>query len=535
MNLQKEYKLLLVLPKDKTLNYSLFSQNAGLITRTLWGSPPLNLATIAALTPLNFKTRIIDENIEEIDFNEHYDLVGITGNSFQLPRAEEIAIEFSKRRVLIVCGGYSVSVCPERWRSFADILIVGEAERIWPEFLSDFISGSYKQEYKEEEKINLSISPIPDYSGIMKSNLRKYSFGVVQTSRGCPFKCEYCSVTVYAGNKIRYKPVDHIIKELDQIQKIRKYRYIFIADDNFSADIQRAKEILIALKEWNSKQRRPVSFTTQLSIDAAKDEEFLTLAAEAGLNIFAVGIETPNLESLKEARKYQNILANISESVEKIHQHGITVMGNSIIGFDNDDPSIFKKHFEFFSELGIAHVYVYPLLAFDGTPLKARMIEEGRYIDRNETLFGKGQNFNMLTASNIIPRNMSGEQLQNGILWLLKELNKSENFIERLKIFFKDFEKSDKKREIAISKTFLDFAAIGIVLRLTRFLLFQATSSERDAFSKMFKIAFKSSHPQRFGILLFYFIRLLNNLNFLSTLTRECYNTNYSENLISCR
>lgn len=528
------YKLLLVLPKDITLNYAICSQNVGLITRTVWGSPPLSLATIAALTPLNFKTKIIDENIEEIDFNEHFDLVGITGNTYHLTRAEEIALEFSKRRIVVVCGGYSVSLSPERWRSFADVLIIGEAEQIWPRFLSDFISGSYRREYSEEERFDLSISPVPDYSGILKSNLAKYSYGVVQTSRGCPFRCEYCSVTVYAGNKIRYKSVDTIIKEINQFHKIGKYRFIYLADDNFSADIQKAKKILVALKEWNSKQQRPVSFITQLSIDAAKDEEFLALAAEAGLNTFSIGLETPNIESLKEVRKYHNVITNIPESVKKIHQYGITIMGNSMIGFDNDDLSAFKTQFDFFSELGIANVNVYPLLAFDGTPLKARMVEEGRYIDRNETLFGKGQNFNMLKASNIIPKNMSVEQLQHGILWLLNELYKPENFIERFKIFFNDFEKSDIKRNIAISKTHLDFVTIGIVLRLTRFLLFRATSSEKDAFFKMFKIAFKSSHPQRFGILLFYFLRLLNNQNFLSTITRECYNTNYPENLISC-
>ena len=527
-----EYKLLLILPRDITLNYELFSQNVGFITRMMRGSPPLSLATIAALTPVNFKTRIIDENIEEIDFDEQYDLVGITGNTYHIGRAEEIADKFSKRKIIVVCGGYAVSICPERWRSFADVLIIGEAERIWPEFLTDFISGSFRKEYREEERFDLSISPIPDYRGILKSNLRKYSYGVVQANRGCPFRCEFCSVTVYAGKKIRYKPVNNIIREIDQSQKIGKYRFIFIVDDNFCADIQKAKEILAALKVWNLKQKRPVSFITQLSIDAARDEEFLALAAEAGLNIFSIGIETPNIECLKEVRKYQNIVTNISEAVKKIHQHGITIMGNSMIGFDNDDLSVFKKHFEFFSKLGIANVSVYPLLAFDGTLLKERMIEEGRYIDKNAVLFGKGQYFNMLNASNIIPKNMSVEQLHKGILWLLNELYKSGNYIERFKLFFKDFEGSDKKGEIAIPKTFLDFAAIGIVLRLTRFLLFRAASSERNAFFKMFRIAFKSSHPQRFGILLYYFMRLQNYQNFLSEITKECYNINYHENLI---
>jgi len=519
-----EYKILLILPKDKTLNYSTCSPNVGLITRMMWGSPPVSLATIAALTPVNFKTQIIDENIEEINFDEHYDLVGITGNTYHLARAEEIALEFSKRKIIVVCGGYSVSLSPERWRSFADVLIIGEAERIWPRFLNDFVSGSYNREYIEKERFDLSISPVPNYDGILKSNLSKYSYGIVQTSRGCPFKCEFCSVNVYAGNKIRYKPVDNIIKEISQFQKIGNYKFIFFADDNFTADIQKAKKILIALKEWNSKQRRHVSFVTQLSIDTAKDEEFLALAAEAGLTIFSIGFETPNIESLKETRKYHNVVANISESVKKIHEHGITIMGNSMAGFDNDDQSIFKKQFEFFSELGIAYVNVYPLLAFDGTPLKARMIAEGRYIDRNETLFGKGQIFDMLNASNIIPKNMSVAQLKSGIIWLLKELYIPENFIERFKISFRDFEKSGKKGKTVIFKTHLDSAVIGIIFRITWFLLFKATSSEKGTFFKMFAIAFKSSHPQRFGILLFYFLRLMNSQNFLLNISKGDFN-----------
>ena len=533
MDSQKEYKLLLILPKDLTLNYELFSEKVGFITRMSKGSPPLSLATIAALTPANFKIKIIDENIEEIDFNENYDLVGITGNTYHINQAKEIANEFSKRKILVVCGGFSVSVCPERWRSFADVLIIGEAERIWPEFLTDFIAGSCKKEYIETERFDLVVTPAPDYSPISRSNLRKYSFGVVQTNRGCPFKCEFCSVTVYAGNKSRYKPVYKIIEEIDQIQKIWKYRYIFIVDDNFSADILKAKEVLAALKEWNLKQRKHVTFITQISIDCAKDDEFLVLAAEAGLTIFSIGIETPNIESLKEARKFQNVVLNINETVKKIHQHGITIMANSMIGFDNDDLSIFKKQFEFFSELGIANVSIYQLLAFEGTPLKDRMIREGRYIYLNETLFGEGHYFNILNASNIIPKNMSVKQLQNGIIELLDELYISNNYIERFKIFFKDYESSDKKNEITISKTFLDFAAIGIVIRLTIFILFKAASSERDALIKMFKIAYNSTHPQRYGILLYYFMRLLNYQNFLSVITSEWSKMKHDEKLIN--
>jgi radical SAM superfamily enzyme YgiQ (UPF0313 family) len=521
MNPEKKYKLLLILPRDITMNYEVFSEDSCFITGQKKGAPPLSLATIAALTPQNFEIKIIDENIENIKFDEETDLVGITGNTYHLSRAAEIAREFKKRGVIVICGGYSVSVCPERWRSFADVLIIGEAERIWPELLKDFISGSYRSEYREDERFELSISPIPDFRSILKSSMSKYSYGVVQTSRGCSFSCEFCSVRIYAGNKVRYKPVENIIREIDNLRKIKKYRFIFIVDDNFSADIKKAKEILKALGEWNRNQRKKVAFTTQLSIDAAKDEEFLALAAEAGLIYFSIGLESPNLESLKEVKKYQNIVTDFSEAVRKIHQYGITIMANSMVGFDNDDISIFKRQRDFFSGLGVATISIYPLLAFDGTPLKDRMIKEGRYIDWNHTLFGNGQHFNMLGASNIVPKNMTVEQLHQGILVLLKDFYNEENFIERLKVFFHDYEQSEIRTRLDLFKTNLDFEAIGVVIRLGLFMLFRATRSERNAFRQMLKIASASTHPQKFDILIFYFIRLLNYQNLLSTITKE--------------
>jgi radical SAM superfamily enzyme YgiQ (UPF0313 family) len=532
MKPKKEFKLLLILPKDITMNYEVFSENTSYITGLKKGSPPLSLATIAALTPQNFEIRIIDENVEEINFDEETSLVGITGNTYHLSRATEIAKEFSKRGVTVICGGYSVSVCPERWRTIADVLIIGEAERIWPEFLKDFISGSYRPEYREEERFELSISPAPDFRSIIKSSMSKYSYGVVQTSRGCSFSCEFCSVRIYAGSKVRYKPVANIIREIDNLMKIHKYRFIFIVDDNFSADIKKAKEILKALSDWNRNQPKKVAFTTQLSIDAAKDEEFLTLAAEAGLIYFSIGLESPNVESLKEVKKYQNVMTDFSEAIRKIHQHGITIMANSMIGFDNDDLSIFKKQRDFFSGLGVASISIYPLLAFDGTPLKERMISEGRYIDWNMTLFGNGEHYNMLGASNIVPKNMSVEQLHKGIQVLLKVFYTEENYIERIKVFFTDYERSEIRTRVQISRTTADLEAIGVVIRLGLFMLFRASRAERNAFRQMLKLAYTSSHPQRFDILIFYFIRLLNYQNHLSTITEGISDTDFDQYMI---
>ena len=513
-----KYRLLLVMPRDISSNYAVFSRETEFITRMTGGSPPVSLATIAALTPPDFKVEIIDENIEEIKYNEHWDIIGITGNTYHLTRAREIARRFSKSGSLIVCGGYSVSLCPERWREFTDILIIGEAERIWPQFLSDYISGSYKNEYREKNEIDLSISPVPDYSGIKESNFRKYSYGVVQTSRGCPYRCEFCSVHVYSGSRIRHKPVENIIAEINQLKELGGYRIIFFADDNFSADIEKAKEILYAIREWNLKQKSPVAFITQLSIDAAKDEDFLELAANAGLTTFSVGIETPNIESLKEAHKYHNLLRNTYNTIHKIHTYGINVVSGSVVGFDNDEPQIFQQQLDFFSRLGIANVNVYPLLALDGAPLKERMIAEGRYIDWDSSLFTDQEHFNMLNACNIIPKKMKLEELQNGIIWLLQELYSPVNFIDRFSAFFKNYDNSDKKEEIKIFKPNIDLKILFILLRLLLFLLFKANRIERRTFNKMFKVVSKSTYPQRFGVMIFLYLRILNNKNFISYL-----------------
>ena len=299
--------ILLIFPKNNSRTYDDISGDSKFLMKKPGGMVNVSLATVAALTPAEFAVRIVDENIESIDYNEPYDLVGITGYSTQLHRAHEIAAEFSKRGVLVVCGGPSVSLSPERWRPFADVLIIGEAERIWPQFLTDYLLDSYQREYRETERFDLSISPIPDYGGYSRKSLKKYMMGIVQTSRGCPFDCEFCDVTVYVGRKMRYKPIENVIEEVAQLYKMRKSRFIFLADDNFSAGRSRAKKILIALRDWNWKQRKPVSFITQVSIDAAGDDEFLELAAEAGLTRVFIGIETPNISSLRESNKKQNI------------------------------------------------------------------------------------------------------------------------------------------------------------------------------------------------------------------------------------
>jgi len=307
------------------------------------------LATIAGLTPGSFAIDIIDEDKQTVDYSrmsERYDIVGLTGFYFQVERARLIADQFRNEGSLVVAGGPGVSLAPDRWRSFCDVLIIGEAERIWPQFINDFLDGNHQSQYHETERFELSHCRLPDYSGFDRRLVGSYLCGLLQTSRGCPFDCEFCSAVIYSGKTMRYKSIDLIIEELEQLQRLG-IEFVALADDNFSANRKKSKAILRALREWNCQQRRTVTFFAQLSIDTAKDEEFLELATEAGLNRVLIGIESPNSDTLREARKFQNVRTSMREGIKRFHEHGIVISGTSIVGFDNDSISTFQQHFDF--------------------------------------------------------------------------------------------------------------------------------------------------------------------------------------------
>ena len=486
-----------------------------MITKKSGGPVVLNLATIAALTPPDFEVKIIDEDVEDVDFNESFDIIGIGGLSYYVNRAEVIAREYSKKGALIVCGGSPVTFSPERWGKFADVLIIGEAERTWPQFLEDYLNGTVKKEYIETERVDISLSPTPNFKCFSPATLKKYLFGIVQISRGCPFNCEFCGVYEYLGNKMRYKYLDKIVEEVEQLYSVCKSRIILIADDNFTGIKSKAKEILTALRNWNHAKKHPVTFIAQLSIDAAMDEDFLELAADTGLIRVSVGVETPNLKSLEETNKVQNLQRNTLEDIRKFHEHGILVHSGCIVGFDHDDKSIFKAQFDFFQELGIPNIQVMPLQASDGSPLKRRMIKEGRYIDWQITVGTNPEQMNSLNTFTIVPKQMNHKELRQGICWLLKNLYTPENFIHRMKIFFRHYENSQKKQKLNIPRTTIDWYGVGFVIRLFKYVFMKAKNEDRKIFWNMYGVVRKSSHPHRLLFLTNFYLSFLNTQNII--------------------
>lgn len=383
----------------------------------------LTMTTVAALIPDGFEITICDEHISPADLETEAEVIAITGKSTQVERMISLAKEYRKRNKIVIMGGPYVSLCPDQMRPHCDILCRGESEEIAEQMFNDILNDCWKSEYVGT-KPDLRTSPIPRWD--LYHNEHAIT-GSVQTSRGCPFSCEFCDVIVYLGRKQRHKSIDQVIAELDLLYKY-KYSTIFLADDNFTAYRQKAKELLKAIRDWNNNpEQRRVMFFTQLSIDISKDEEILTLLSEAGPFEVFIGLETPNEESLLATRKQQNVGIDIVQQVHRFFEHGISVTAGMIVGFDADTVDIFERQYQFAMNTSIPIFNTSVLVAPYGTPLYTRLEQEGRLYKKDE----KGANI-QLWDTNIVPKLMNREQLLKGTKWLANRLYNPKDFTERV-------------------------------------------------------------------------------------------------------
>lgn len=388
--------------------------------------PPLGLLTLAALTPPEFPVELCDENAgEPIDYDTGADLVCITGYILQMKRVFEIADRFRALGKTVVLGGPMANLLPEECRPHCDVLFEGESEYTWPRFLSEYARGCHADHYVEHEKIHLPDSPPPRLD-VLKG---RYAHGVVQCTRGCPFTCEFCDIIVMYGRKMRFKPVEQILQEVQAWHK-RGVMQVFFADDNFVGHRAHAKEMLRALAAWNAKQSRPLAFYTQASIDMARDEELLGLLRDANFISVFIGIESPRKESLAETHKTQNERIDLVAAIHKIQSYNLFISAGMIVGFDSDDPSIYEEQYQFLQKAQIPIVMLSVLLAVPKTPLYARLKAAGRLLptdaeDRTHYVGTAG-------GTNFYPLNMTREELKQGQMALYQRLYEPEAFRERL-------------------------------------------------------------------------------------------------------
>jgi len=386
--------------------------------------PPISPATVAALTPSGYEVVIIDENIDSIDFAIECDLIGITGYTVHAQRMFEIASEFRKRGVLTVGGGVYCSSHLEQCLAHFDVVIKGEAEKIWPEFLADWEQEKFERCYSEGNSIDLKSSPQPRWDLLP---IDRYLAGIVQCSRGCPNDCEFCDVTVLFGHRCRYKKVDQVMQEIKWFADHGAIE-IFLADDNFIGNKKYAKDIVKHLIELNRSLKKPIAFFTQVTVSVAEDYELLCLLRDAGFVALFIGIESPKKESLEIANKKINLRLDLKEAVRKIQAHGIMVYSGMVVGFDTDDLEIFGQQERFLSEAGIMVPMIGMLVAAKNTKLWKRLEKEGRLVPGSE--FGDQER-----ETNVVPLLMTKAELESNYFQLIKKVHGCDHFLSRYRSF----------------------------------------------------------------------------------------------------
>ena len=305
--------------------------------------PVACLPLLAALTPPEHTVTLIDENVEAIDFERcaRADIVGVTGMSVQRFRMKEILQELKRRGCFCVVGGPLVTVHEDYFDGLADSIFIGEAEHTWPQFLKEWAQGLHQLRYEQAEKTDMSTVPTPRFDML---KMRHYAFGSLQFSRGCPFECDFCDIIVTFGRKPRIKTVTQILLELDAM-RATGIKIAFIVDDNLIGNKKAMKEVLREVAAWQQREGFPLLFFTEASIDLADDAELMQLMDEANITSVFIGVESPDETSLRESRKFQNVRkgGTMLEKIRRIQDAGLEVWCGMIIGFDNDDTTIFDR------------------------------------------------------------------------------------------------------------------------------------------------------------------------------------------------
>jgi radical SAM superfamily enzyme YgiQ (UPF0313 family) len=377
---------------------------------TSW--PPLNLPYIAAITPSRYEIKVIDENIEPFAFCQA-DLVGITAITSCVARAYEIAKIYRDKGIPTVMGGIHVSMMPEEALQFCDAVVIGEAESAWPLLISDFEKERLKKKYYGEW-LGLDKLPLPRRE-VLKNSF--YKWGSIQTSRGCPMDCSFCSVSAFNGRRFRRRPLESVIAELQQIQQ----KMILFADDNIighgTPDKDWAKHLFRRIIDLKMNKL----FFAQASLQVGGDEELLRLAAKAGVRVLFIGMESINAESLRAYNKGINLRhyeqRQYGMLIRRIRKAGIAVLGAFVLGGDEDKLDVFSATLDFIKSNRIDMIQTTKPTPLPGTKLWDQLLSEGRIIDTNFPDAWKDYRLSRLVFE---PKHMTREEAYEGFTYLRK-------------------------------------------------------------------------------------------------------------------
>lgn len=342
--------------------------------------PPLGLLTVAALLPQTWNFRLVDlvfESISEDDWR-FADIVAVTGMMVQYKGILETIKQGKQRGKTVVVGGPWAFHFPEdALEAGADLVVVGEAESTMPECLNFLAHGESGKIIRSNVMADMEQSPTPRFD---LADIDSYVDMAVQFSRGCPFKCEFCDITLMLGRRVRTKTPAQILDELNVLRKLGWRRSVFFVDDNFIGNVMRAKHLLTSLLSWNKSHGWPMEFYTQASVNLAAQEQVLGLMSEAGFSQVFLGIETPDEESLRRTGKKQNVATDLNRVCRKINEAGIQIIAGCIIGFDHEEAGADKRLIEFAARNKIPEMFGTLLQAGPGTELWERLEREERLV-----------------------------------------------------------------------------------------------------------------------------------------------------------
>ncbi len=355
----------------------------------------ITMPYLAARVPPGWDVIHIDEEAEPIDCSIAVDVVAITFHTPSAYHAYDLAMRFRSRGICVAMGGPHVTLIPEEASRYADVIFVGEAEGLWERFLNDFVAGSHLRVYQPAAAPSLANIPMARKELFHR---RDYTGGVLFATRGCPHRCDFCTIVLMYPQGIRKRPVAEVAAEYASFNG----KVIIFWDDNIAGDMEYAKELFRAIapyRKW---------WSGQASIQAGRDDAFLEAAARSGCKQLFLGLESISQRSMAEVHKGFNRVEDYAGIIRRIHAHGIAVQAGVVFGFDHDTPEIFEDTLNLLEETGVQNATFNILTPFPGTPLFRKLEAEGRILTRD------WRNYNSRSEVVYQPKRMSRAELLAG-------------------------------------------------------------------------------------------------------------------------
>jgi len=409
----------------------------------------LGLITVAACTPKHIEIQVVDEYLEPIPYDTDADLVALSAKTSCVAHAYDVADRYRQLGKKVVLGGIHASLRPEEALEHVDHVVLGEAEKTWPVFCEKFEKGEAPARMDSAGFPPMAEIPVPAWDRLDSG---EFLFHQIQTTRGCPFTCRFCSVPDISGQSFRFKPVDVVVNELRSLPRSPgllgrlkdKMKAVYFVDDNFISRTRYTKDLLKALVPLYEKGEIG-EWSAETTLNVSRDEELLDLFAQAGCSTLIIGFESISEATLKAMDKNVNFCLDYREAIERIHRRGMSIVGNFIVGFDTDTLQTFKDILDFVDEHTILYPFFSILTPMPGTKLHEEYKAAGRLDHFNWDLYD--------TRHVVMePAHMSRDQLMDGYIWMYEQAYTSERALDRMTRYWRDWR---KLRSTPIENTFI--------------------------------------------------------------------------------